>query len=71
MAAVSCGLGSERIFKHANAVPLKSGEKIFNLFGRMHFGRQDLINLIAEQISSLLAQVYEVTNLIVLLFNLR
>ena len=63
------GLGAGKIFVHINAVALEGREQIVNFFRGMHLGRQDIVHLIVEQVTALLAHGDELSYLIVFFFK--
>src|SRR5215831_6620889 len=52
---IASPLGTIGIFVDTDTVAIKGGKHFINLFGGMHFGRQNVIYLIVQQITALLA----------------
>ncbi len=59
------GLGGGQVFVHIDPVALESREQIVNFFRGVNLGRQDVIHLIVEQVTPLLAHGDELPYLIV------
>jgi hypothetical protein len=54
--ACARGLGAGYVLIHGNAVALKGRQHFFDFVRRMHFGWQQLVHLIIEQVAPLFAQ---------------
>src|SRR5713101_9142715 len=52
---ITSGLGTGGIFVDIDAVALKGGKHFVNLLGGMHFGRENIVHLVVEQVAALLA----------------
>src|SRR5260370_5524069 len=63
------GLGRRRIFVNLDAVALKGGEKVVDLFRGMHFCWKRIVYLIIEQVAALLADRNELAYRVVFLFK--
>src|SRR5260370_6027832 len=63
------GLGRRRIFVNLDAVALKGGEKVVDLFRGMHFGWKRVVYLVIEQVAALLADRNELAYRVVFLFK--
>ena len=63
------GLGGGGVFVHGDAVALKGRQHLFDFVGRMHLGRKQLVHLVIEQVSPLLAQGDQVPYLIKAFFD--
>jgi hypothetical protein len=57
------------VFIDINAVALEYREQIIDFLRRVDFGGQTIIYLIVEQVATFLAQIDEIADLIILLFN--
>ena len=63
------GLGGGQIFVNIDAVSLKGGKQVVNFFRGVHFGGQDIVYFVVEQVAALLAHGNELTYLIVFFFD--
>ena len=63
------GLGGGEVFVNIDAVALEGGEQVVDLFRGMHFGRQNVVYFVVEQVAALLAHGNELLYLVVFLFN--
>ena len=60
-----CSFRRRKVLVHINAVALERREQVVNFFRGVHLGRQDIVHLIVEQVSPLLAHGDELPYLIV------
>src|SRR6202521_3672147 len=63
------GLCRGQILVNINSVFLEGGEEVVNFFRGMHFGGQNVVYFVIEQVPALLAHGNELPYLIVFLFN--
>ena len=63
------GLGGGQVFVNIDAVALEGGEQVVDLLRGMHFGGQDVVYFVIEQVAPLLAHGNELPYLIIFFFN--
>ena len=53
------GFGGSLVFVNFDAIAFKGGEKVVDLFRRVHFGRKRIVDLVIEQVAALFADSNE------------